>query len=77
MAIVRNVQNSDLYEYLGENKYKNLRTGKEGVVDEETAARVFKINLEATQLIGENPIIADLIKSLNLKFHNEKTQNND
>lgn len=68
MAIVRNIQSNDLYLYLGENKYRNIRTGKEGVVDEETARRVFKINIEATSIWIDNPIMEDLIRSLNLKF---------
>lgn len=71
-AIVRNIQNNDLYEFLGENKFKNLRTGKEGVVSDEQAKEIFKINLESTELISDYPILKDFIKDLNLKFDNNK-----
>lgn len=72
MAILRNIQNNDAYEYLGGNKFVNLRTGKSGVVDDETARKIFKINIEATALIEEYPAIKDLIKTLSLKFDNNK-----
>lgn len=68
MAIVRNIENNDLYRYLGENKFRNIRTGKEGVVEEEQARKVFKINLEATQILNEYPEIEEMVKRLNLKF---------
>lgn len=68
MAIVRNIQNNDLYRYHGNNEYTNLRTGKRGVIDEELAQKVFKINLEATELINENPALETLINTLNLKI---------
>ena len=68
--VVRNIQNNDLYFYLGENVFKNIRTEKSGTIDDETARKVFKINVEATQLINEFPIIEEMIKVLNLKFDN-------
>jgi len=67
--IVRNIQNNDAYEFLGGNKFKNLRTGKEGEVAEEKAKDVFKFNIEATEMINEFPIIETMIKNLNLKFN--------
>lgn len=67
-AIVRNIQNNDLYLWLGENRFRNLRTGKEGEVDEEKAKEIFKINLEATAMINEFPIIKTIISKLNLKI---------
>lgn len=73
MAICRNIQNNDLYRYFGENKFRNLRTGNEGVLEDENAREVLKINVEATVIINEYPIIEDLIKKLNLKFDNNKT----
>lgn len=68
MAVVRNIQNNDLYRYLGENKFRNIRTGKEGIVDEETAQKIFKINVEATGILNEYPNIEMLISKLNLKI---------
>ena len=35
MAIVRNIQNNNLYRYLGDNKYRNIMTGVEGEIDED------------------------------------------
>lgn len=70
--ICRNIQNNDAYEYCGENKFKNVRTGKEGVVDDEMARKVFRFNVDATNLINDFPLVENLIKSLNLKFDNNK-----
>jgi len=68
MAICRNIQTNDLYRYLGENKFRNLRTGSEGVVDEEKAREILKINVEATAILNEYPEVENLIKALNLKI---------
>jgi len=74
MAVVRNVQTNDLYLYLGDNKFRNMRTSKEGVIPSEVARNGFKINLEATVLWNTNPLLENLIKSLNLKFEaNERS----
>lgn len=67
-AIVRNVITNDLYEYIGDNKFMNLRTKKSGRVTDEAAAKTFKINLEATKLLNEYPLIGEMISRLNLKF---------
>ncbi len=71
-TIVRNIQNNDLYEYVGDNKFRNIRTGNEGELSDEVAQKVFKINLEATQLFGEYPILTELVQRLGLKFDNNK-----
>lgn len=72
--VVRNIQNNDLYFYEGESVFRNIRTNKTGKVDDETAKRVFKINIEATQIINEFPNIEMLIIKLNLKLEkNEQT----
>lgn len=72
MAICRNIQNDQFYRYLGNNKFRNLNTGKEGIVDEETAKKVFKINVEMTVMCEENHMIEEMIQRLNLKFSNNK-----
>ena len=51
-------------------------TGNEGEVEEETAQKLFRINLAATQICNDFPQIQELIKRLNLKFDNLKTENN-
>lgn len=66
-AVLRNIQNSDLYRHLSENKYRNLRTGAEGEIDEETAQRILKINLDATGLMNKFPMIEQLVLRLKLK----------
>lgn len=66
-AIVRNVQNNDLYEAHGNNKYTNLRTGASGEISEEIAKKVFAINLAATALIHKYPLIKIFIQKCQLK----------
>ena len=67
-AVVRNTQNNDLYLHLADNRFRNIRTLAEGDVTEEKAKHFFKINLEATTIINEYPIVADLINQLGLKI---------
>ena len=68
MAIVRNIQNNDLYRYLGNDVYFNIRTGGRGKIEPEMAEKMLKINLEATELCNEYPMIEELINALKLKF---------
>jgi len=68
MAIVRNIQNNVLYRYLGENKYRNLVTLQDGIVPEEKAKEIFKINIEATKILNEYPQVEKMINKLQLKF---------
>lgn len=68
MAIIRNIQTNDAYRYHGDNLYTNIRTGQQGEIDEETAKKIFKINLEATEIFNEYPIVEQMIKALNLKI---------
>lgn len=68
IAIVRHKKTNDLYYFLGGNKFRNIRSGVEGEVPDDVAQRSFAINLEATVLINEYPMLEDLIRSLNLKM---------
>lgn len=68
MAIVRNIKTNVLYEYLGDNKFQNLCTGVTGSVTDEAAQKTFVINMEATQMINDYPIVKDLISRLHLKI---------
>ena len=68
MAVVRNIQNNQLYRYIGNDIYRNIITGKEGKVDEEIARKIFRINLDATVICEEYPLVEKLIQSLNLKI---------
>ena len=75
MAIVRNIQNNNLYRYLGDNKYRNIMTGIEGEIDEAVASRIFKINLELTDLCENFPNIEIMINKLKLKLDKNGTDN--
>ena len=67
-AVVRNIKTNDLYLHLEGNKFRNLRTGVEGEIPEPTLKNIFKINMEATIMIGENPLIEKLINICSLKI---------
>lgn len=71
-AVVRNIQNNDLYVHVDGNNFRNLRTGMVGNVSDEIAQKVFKINMPATLILAENPLVEELINKLNLKFDNNK-----
>jgi len=64
--VCRHIKTGDLYEWDGE-LFTNLRTGKSGVVDDETARKVFRFNIDASGIFHEYPIVKELIKKLNLK----------
>lgn len=66
--IVRNVITNDLYQYEGENIFKNIRTGVSGKVSDNAAQKTFKINLEVSELINEYPIVSEMINKLDLKY---------
>lgn len=66
MAIVRNIKNNHLYRYHGNDIYTNLHSGIKGEIKPERAKMLFKINLELTQLIAENPLIEEMITKLKL-----------
>lgn len=53
--------NNDFYKYLGDGKFRNLRTGGEGVVPDEVAARTFKVDLDASQLCHDYPLLERLV----------------
>ena len=67
-VVVRHKKTNDVYQYLGQNRFRNMRTWVEGEVSDEVAQRSFSINMDATELIYEHPILEDLIKVLQLKF---------
>lgn len=67
-VICRNIQNNDLYLYVEDNRWRNLRTSTEGNVPPETAEKLFRINLEATYFYNECDSFEELIKGLNLKI---------
>lgn len=68
MAIVRHIKSNVPYEYLGENKFRNLCTQQEGIVEDDKAREIFVINVEMTVLINEYPVLRELISRLKLKI---------
>lgn len=72
--VVRNIFSNDLYSYNGENNFVNLRTLKSGSVTDEAAQKTFRINIEATEMINEYPMVEKMINVLNLKFYNNKNE---
>lgn len=75
--IVRNIKTNDAYFYEGENKFTNIRTGVSGTVSDEAAQKTFKMNIEASQMVHEYPIVAELINRLKLKFDVVGLQNEE
>lgn len=70
MVIVRNIQNNQLYGHIGDNRYINLVTGVEGEVPDDMAKKIFKINLQATKIVYDFPVIQTLISELGLTIDN-------
>lgn len=64
--IVKNRKTLIPYEYLGQNKFRNLHTQKEGEVPEDKAKEVFIINLDVAKICLDNPNVKTLIKELKL-----------
>jgi hypothetical protein len=60
--IVQHIRSKIHYEYMGQDRFKNLVTGQEGIVDEETASKVFVMCLELTETIKEYPDVLGLLK---------------
>jgi hypothetical protein len=75
MAIVRNIKTNDLYRYNGENSFTNIRTGVSGKVTDEAARTTFVINVDATIIMNEYPMVEKMIKALNLKSSHELLSN--
>ena len=74
LPVVRNIQTNDFYIYLGENKFQNIRTKAEGEVPTDKASTLFRINIDATKLFNEFPLVNDLVNKLNLTFDNSQKQ---
>lgn len=64
--VVRNKRTGDAYFYNGENNFTNIRTGVSGAVSDEAAQKTFSINLEATALFNEFPLLEEFTKRLQL-----------
>ena len=68
-GVLRNVENSKIYLYLGNDNYQNLVSGAEGIIAPDLAGKILKINVEATYFYLNYPEqFTNLVKSLKLKF---------
>ena len=70
-AVLKNVQNLDLYRHIKDNTFKNLRTGVEGEIPEELTNKILTIDFNATMLFNKYPLLEELVFKLKLKI--EKT----
>lgn len=70
-SVLRNIKTNDIYLHISDNKFRNLRTGVEGEIPDQTLTNIFRLNMEATILINEYPLIENLINSLNLKIEKQ------
>lgn len=64
--VCRNKKTGELYLYKGDGMFKNIRTGTEGVIETELAQKILSVNVEATQMLNEYPILQEAINRLNL-----------
>lgn len=65
-AIVRHLKTDALYVAHGDNEYTNLQTGVRGKIPAATARKNLVINLTATQLFSEYPLIEEMVTRLNM-----------
>ena len=67
-AVLKNVQNSDLYRHIKDNTFKNLRTGVEGEIPAELTNKILRIDFNATMLFNKYPLLEELVFKLKLKI---------
>ena len=67
-AVLKNVQNLDLYRHIKDNTFKNLRTGAEGEIPEELTNKILTIDFNATMLFNKYPLLEELVFKLKLKI---------
>lgn len=68
MVILSHKKTGIPYKHISDNVFSNLHTGRQGDVSDELAAKIFIVNVPATAIIAENPIIEKLISRLKLKI---------
>ena len=66
IPIVQNKKTKQLYEYKGGNKFQNIITGAEGILDDDTANKVFLFCPEASEFFKEYPLVKELVIKLDL-----------
>lgn len=66
--VVRHKKTNSMYFFKGDNIFQNIITNVEGIVSDKIAQEIFAVNLDATRLINENPLLQTLIEKLELKI---------
>lgn len=68
MAICVRKNTGNLYEYLGDNIFRNLVTGEQGEISTEKAQQIFLIQPEMTILCNDYPMVKELVMRLSLRL---------
>lgn len=71
-AVLRNVRTNDLYRHIEGTTFENIRTGGRGEVDAEKAKDIFVINIAATMIFNEFPLVEEMVRLLDLKIEPQK-----
>ena len=68
LPVLYNIKNGESYQYLGLDKYRNIRTLVEGIIAPETAKKYLLFDVNASQMLNEFPLITEMANRLNLKI---------
>jgi hypothetical protein len=75
IVLVRNKQTNHIYQWNGDEEmrnFTNLTTGVTGDIPNELASKAFIIPVMLNKMANENPILLEMIKTLNLELDVEK-----
>ena len=61
IALLTNIKNGEIYEWLGGNAYKNLTTGKAGEITLAQAQKFLAVHDDLCRMVNKWPIIYKLI----------------
>ena len=65
-AILRHLETNALYIAHGDDEYTNLQTGVRGKIKPSTAKKRLVINLSATALFNEFPVVEEMVTKLGM-----------
>ena len=66
MVILRHKKTNVLYKHINGNEFKNIHSNVRGVVTDEVAKKIFEINVPATVIMNEYPMVEKLAAKLKL-----------
>lgn len=67
-AILRNIQNNNLYRHIEGDIYKNIATGVQAEIPPDKAKEFLKLNVDASMILNKYPMVELLINKLKLKI---------